>query len=403
MNVRLFQNEPIEHQVAFKRELLETNYKRIYYMLRLLMPVSLIMWVVSFAIQDDLNIQRTNLMLFASSIVLFAVSLKYPLNSSYSDHTSKKIIIYFTYAILLFWGTHLYGFHEDNSLLLLDMVLVIIVIAFMFLVSYQVLAGYYIANIAYLFVVTPYLEGAFNYPPKVVTPILLVVTAFFLSRIIFSQHMERFILEEKVKSRQEDLSSELMLTVEKLYETEQAIRTDVIKTLVKVLEYYDIYTRGHSENVSNLAQKIAQQMRLSNLVQDEVMVCGLVHDIGKIQVPVHILNKPDKLSKEEYEIIKQHSQYGCDMLMESSHLNRIAKIVLHHHEHWDGSGYPYGLKKDDIPIESQVLMVADAWDAMISERIYKKSKSIEEAKTELITHRGKQFSPDVVDAILEIV
>lgn len=403
MKVKLFQNRPSENEEAFKRELLETNYQRVFYTLRVLMPISLIMWGVSFAIQDTAVIQRANFFLFASSTVLFAMSLKYPIGRSYEGQGAKMFIVNFTYMILLIWGTTLFGFHEDSNILLLDMILVIILMAFMLLAEYQVLVGYYIGHIAYLFVATPYLADGFDYPPKVITPVLLVSTMLFLSRIIYRQHMERFLLGEKLKMKQEVLKAELLETIDKLQTTEQSIRTDIIKTLVKVLEYYDLYTRGHSENVSNLAVKIAEKMGLSEIAQDEIMVCGLVHDIGKILIPVDILNKPGKLDPDEYEVIKRHSRFGCDMLMESKHLHRIANIVLHHHEHWDGNGYPHGIKHENIPIESQILMVADTWDAMTSERIYKKAKTPMEAKAELIALSGKQFSPKVVHAFLELI
>ena len=120
------------------------------------------------------------------------------------------VIVNFTYLALLIWGTTLFGFHEDNTILLLDMILVIIVMAFMLLAEYQVLIGFYAGHIAYLFVATPYLADGFDYPPKVITPILLVSTMLFLSRIIYRQHMERFILGEKLKMKQEDLKAELI-------------------------------------------------------------------------------------------------------------------------------------------------------------------------------------------------
>lgn len=403
MKLKLFQNRPNNNQEAFRRELLETNYQRVFYTLRVLMPVSLIMWGVSIAIQDTAVIQRANFFLFASSVVLFVMSFKHPVGRSYEGHGAKMAIVNFTYLVLLIWGTTLHGFHDDNIILLLDMILVIVVMAFMFLAEYQVLIGFYVGHIAYLFIATPYLSDGFDYPPKVITPILLVSTMLFLSRIIYRQHLERFVLGEKLKMRQEDLKAELLVTLDKLQTTEQNIRTDIIKTLVKVLEYYDLYTRGHSENVSSLAVKIAEKMALPESMRDEIMVCGLVHDIGKILIPVHILNKPGKLDPDEYEVIKRHSQFGCDMLMESSHLHRIANIVLHHHEHWDGNGYPHGIKHETIPVESQILMVADTWDAMTSERIYKKAKTPTEAKDELVALRGKQFSPRVVDAFLELI
>ena len=403
MRLNLLRNKPEEYSAHFAESLIELNYQRVYYMLRLLLPVSLVMWVVSLVIGDTEQIQQTNGILFLASAALFLLSFKYPVQVLKDAMYAKKRIVYVTYAVLLYWGTNLYGFQDNNQVLLLDMILVIVVIAFIFVTNYQTIALFYLTNLIYLFAMTPYLEGAMDYLPKIVTPILLAITAFFLSRIIYQQHIERYILQEKLKVKQESLMEELLETLVKLKSTEQDIRTDVIKTLVKVLEYYDQYTRGHSENVSNYALKIAQKMGLDESVQDEIMVCGLVHDIGKILIPVHILNKPGQLDADEYEVIKKHSQYGSDMLMESKHLHHIAKIVLHHHERWDGKGYPNGLRREAIPLESQILMVADTWDAMISERSYKPAKSFEEAKTEMLNLKGKQFPPDIVDIFLTIV
>ena len=285
----------------------------------------------------------------------------------------------------------------------MDMVLAVFVLAFLFITPYQILAAYYGLSIIYLFVFTPYSIVGLSDLPLLMSPILLMVSAFFLSRMLSIQYIERYVMSEQLNENQEGLTSELYRTLEKLRTTEKGISNDIIRTLVKVLEYHDFYTRGHSENVAEYAVKIAKTMGFSQEQMDEILVCGLLHDIGKILIPTDLLNKSTALSPEEFKVIKSHSQYGYEMLIEAKSLKRIAKIVLHHHERWDGNGYPLGLKADEIPIESQILMVADAWDAMISERIYKKAKTTEMGIQEMIRLRGTQFSPHVVDVLIEVM
>jgi HD-GYP domain-containing protein (c-di-GMP phosphodiesterase class II) len=117
-------------------------------------------------------------------------------------------------------------------------------------------------------------------------------------------------------------------------------------------------------------------------------------------IPIEILNKEDKLTASEYELIKEHPVLGSNALSSSSVLKHIAKYVRHHHECWDGRVYPDGIKKDDIPLQSQILCIADAWDAMRSKRTYREPLSYQKALSEIKINRGRQFSPEVTDAFL---
>ncbi|RAK06930.1 PAS domain S-box-containing protein/putative nucleotidyltransferase with HDIG domain [Halanaerobium saccharolyticum] len=178
---------------------------------------------------------------------------------------------------------------------------------------------------------------------------------------------------------------------------------ELISATVKMLEMYDLYTRGHSENVAELAVEIAEAMELEQKRIDDIYWAGLVHDLGKMLIPLEILNKEGKLSKSEYEIIKEHPVLGSNVLESSNSLKQIAKFVRHHHERWDGRGYPDGLKKDEIPLESLILCAADSWDAMRSKRTYRDPLSFNEALTEIKKNRASQFSPKVVDVLLEVL
>lgn len=178
---------------------------------------------------------------------------------------------------------------------------------------------------------------------------------------------------------------------------------ELITSIINIMEMYDIYTKGHSENVAKVASVIAQEMDLPKKIVKDTYWAGLVHDIGKLLIPIEILNKKTKLTDEEYELIQQHPVYGKKALAGSEALKHIAKYVLHHHERWDGEGYPEGLKDNKIPLISQILSVADAWDAMLSKRAYRNPLTKEEAIKEIRENKNSQFSPKVVETFLEIL
>ncbi|MFN6991267.1 MAG: HD-GYP domain-containing protein [Fervidobacterium sp.] len=178
---------------------------------------------------------------------------------------------------------------------------------------------------------------------------------------------------------------------------------DMILTIIRILEYHDPYTKGHSRNVANLSSLLAEKLGLPDSTIKKTYWAGLVHDIGKIVVPSSILNKEGKLTLEEFEVIKKHPVYGHDFLSTSSELRELARYVLHHHERWDGKGYPSGLSGDEIPLISRIITVVDAWDAMTSDRPYRKGLSLEQAKQELFEHSGMQFDPNIVKAFIELI
>ncbi|RAK07487.1 PAS domain S-box-containing protein [Halanaerobium saccharolyticum] len=178
---------------------------------------------------------------------------------------------------------------------------------------------------------------------------------------------------------------------------------ELISAIIKILEIYDPYTRGHSENVAELASAIAEKMGLSRKLITDTYWAGMVHDIGKLLVPVNILNKKGKLNNTEYEIIKNHPVWGSEALSNSASLKHISEYILYHHERWDGKGYPEGLKNEQIPLVAQILSVADSWDAMRSERSYRNPLSQKKALLEIKNNKKSQFAPEVVDAFLELL
>jgi putative nucleotidyltransferase with HDIG domain len=168
------------------------------------------------------------------------------------------------------------------------------------------------------------------------------------------------------------------------------------------VETRDPYTSGHQKRVSNLARVIAQEMGLSKDITDSIRMAGIIHDIGKISVPAEILSKPTKLSNMEFGLIKVHPQTGYDILKEVELPYPIAKTVLQHHERLDGSGYPQGLKGENIILEARVLAVADVVEAMASYRPYRPAKGVDVALEEIEKNKGILYDPEVVEVCLKL-
>lgn len=178
---------------------------------------------------------------------------------------------------------------------------------------------------------------------------------------------------------------------------------DVIESLVEALEAKDSYTRGHSERVADFSYKLAKSLGIRGTKLEQIHIAAHLHDIGKIGVPDRVLNKKGKLSSEDWEHIRKHPTIGYNILKKSNKLKFIAKIVLCHHERWDGNGYPLKLKGDKIPEGSRIIAVSDTIDAMMSKRSYRKALSLEVCKQELIKNKGIMFEPKIVEHAIDIL
>lgn len=172
---------------------------------------------------------------------------------------------------------------------------------------------------------------------------------------------------------------------------------ETLNVLVRAIEASDPYTSGHSLRVSAYAEAIAKQVRLPQGKIDLIKSAALMHDIGKIGIDKSILNKTGKLEKEEFEKIKSHPEIGAAIISDLSYLTNISDIIRHHHERDDGKGYPDGLSHDNIPLETSIMTIADAFDAMTTNRPYRSSLSLESALQEIKNNQGTQFNPDIVD------
>lgn len=182
-----------------------------------------------------------------------------------------------------------------------------------------------------------------------------------------------------------------------------SLKDDIVLSLIRTLELYDQYTGGHSEDVAVFSKMIAEEFKLSDSDIYNVYWAGIVHDIGKIGIDPLIINKPSKLTEDEYLEIKKHSLHGYSILKRSKELKDIAVLVRHHHEWYNGTGYPDGLKQDQIPFLAQILAVADSVSSMATKRPYQKEKTKDAIIKELKLYSGVQFNPEIVTIMINLL
>ncbi|MEK6536806.1 MAG: HD domain-containing phosphohydrolase, partial [Actinomycetota bacterium] len=178
---------------------------------------------------------------------------------------------------------------------------------------------------------------------------------------------------------------------------------ETIRALAAALDAKDSYTASHSEAVKILSVKIAARMRLDAKQGEILEWAGLLHDIGKVAVPDSILNKPGALEPDEWAIIREHPRMGVLVLKEAPQLSTIIPIVLHHHENFDGSGYPIGIAGEGIPLLARIMRVADVYMAMVSARPYRKALSSPEAWIEIEKASGRLFDPTIVEVFERVI
>lgn len=176
-----------------------------------------------------------------------------------------------------------------------------------------------------------------------------------------------------------------------------------VSALSQAIDAKDGFTRGHADRVSRIAGAVARSMGLPEHEIEQIELAALLHDIGKIGVEDRILMKPSRLDSDETELMRRHPIYGASILEPSPALRPLAPIVLAHHENYDGSGYPQGLKGEEIPLGSRIILVSDAYEAMTSDRIYRKAMGHERAMDQLNKYKGVQFDPKVVRALDQLL
>jgi len=186
-----------------------------------------------------------------------------------------------------------------------------------------------------------------------------------------------------------------------LYRQQRELLEGVIRALISSIDAKDPYTCGHSDRVARISVRLAQQMGCENNLVEAIYLSGLLHDIGKIGIDDAVLRKPGKLTDEEYEHIKTHVSVGHKILRDLRKLDEVLPVVLHHHESWDGKGYPGRLGGGEIPFSARIVAVADAYDAMASNRPYRQGMPLEKIEAIFRSGAGQQWDPDIVEALME--
>lgn len=226
-------------------------------------------------------------------------------------------------------------------------------------------------------------EGAMDFIKK---PFVKEVAMQRIQRILELDHLRKHLQSEvEAQTRKVEMMS-----------------LQTVRALANAIDAKDSYTIGHSERVSEYAALIAKELGWDEDETDNLRFKALLHDVGKIGVPDSILNKPTRLSDMEYDVIKTHSGMGADILSTVTVIPGADQVARHHHERYDGKGYPDGLAGENIPFEARIVGVADAYDAMSSDRCYRKALTKEAIRQQLVQGRGTQFDPEILDAFLHI-
>jgi putative nucleotidyltransferase with HDIG domain len=235
--------------------------------------------------------------------------------------------------------------------------------------------------------------GAFDYLMK---PFDLRQVEAVVKRAL--EHHELVVAKQRYENHLEELVEQRTVELDKALNSLEGAYRSTLKALTAALETRDSETHGHSERVVSYSLRLGREYGLNGEQMKSLEFGSLLHDIGKIGVPDSILRKPAKLTEEEWVRMREHPLHGQQILRGIEFLQGAARVVAQHHEKWDGTGYPLGLRAEEIDICARIFAVADAFDAITSDRVYRRGKSYEAASQELDDWAGRQFDPKVVDA-----
>jgi len=256
------------------------------------------------------------------------------------------------------------------------------------------------------------ITSAYSEADILISTIKLGIDGYILKPIDYEQlntilyktvyKIKQFKENQKYKDHLEKLVEEKTLEIQQ-YEKERANNyKDTLYALVKMIDDRDTYTGGHSQRVAKYSKMVAKEMGFNKKSCEDIYQAGILHDIGKIAIPDTILLKPNRLNDLEYKLIQEHVKLGVDILKKIPMFKKLAKYIKAHHERLDGSGYPKGLKGDEILVESQILAISDTFDAMTTNRIYKLKKDLKQSLDELESLKGIFFREDVVKSALKV-
>ena len=240
--------------------------------------------------------------------------------------------------------------------------------------------------------------GANYFLQKPFRPMTLIEA---VSKILENERLRR--QNEELRTKLASYNEQLEKEIEEARLENQKLFMATLTTLTNAIDARDQYTCAHSSSVADLAEQLAAKMGMSSSFQATIKTAGQLHDIGKIAVPENILLKPAKLSKEEFDLIKEHPVQGEKILAPIPEFDTILPAIRNHHERYEGGGYPDNLIGDDIPLIARIISVCDTWDAMRTTRPYRAIMPFEKALSIIIEERNHQFDPDIADTFIEML
>ena len=233
-------------------------------------------------------------------------------------------------------------------------------------------------------------------------PILYFFNAVITIFVMYEYHKSVLYEIDNQKSLKQEISLQKKYAEERAGKLER-FSFETVEAFAKTIDAKDRYTNGHSFRVAEYSVELAKRLGFDEKETDTLKQEALLHDIGKIGVPDAVLNKPGRLNDEEYSAIKLHTMIGKEILSGLEDMHSFEEVAMYHHEKYDGNGYPSGLSGEAIPSHARIVALADAYDAMHSDRIYRKARTFGEIVAEIEKERGKQFDPNYADAFLALL
>ena len=348
------------------------------------------------------DIYTHNIPLLVASIMTFLAGT----GCGYFAHVKKDreiAILFPTFFCAIFMTIYLFTAAGDGSAMLWSLLIPIGMCYFVSVKYGIVLSGYYTVLIAIIFYTPLNAKFGMYYTPMFMTrfPILYACISIFTGMAMIQYHRTALFEIDHANRLTEEVERQTAVVKEQSRKIEQ-MSLQTIHTLANAIDAKDPYTKGHSSRVSRYAQKTATQLGWDTERIKDLEYAALLHDIGKIGVPDSILNNPRKLTDIEFDIIKSHTTIGSNMLKDRILVRMADDVAGSHHERYDGTGYPRGLKGEEISEEARIVAIADAFDAMSSDRIYRKACSTKHIRDELKKGRGKQFDPRFTDVFISL-
>ena len=396
-----FRNYPEENKNKFIEEINNENFYRGKAFSLALVLLGISMYIAN--VDKTIEIFIVYMSLIVGSAVLSVFFFRIPKNLTGKNLYNYKYILYMLLGIfVLYWANIRFSAFPEHFAVTLTFTLIMMIIPVVYYLKWQTFIWLYSINIflstLLLNIINEHTSSTSLYT---IVFINFTIAAFIISRIFYLSKLRNFITENELNKHREYLEELVRKRTEKIEEANKEIRESfdtLIYTLSKVVRMKDAFTSAHQERVSELVVAIAKEMNLKDEKIEALRISALVHDIGKLNLPSGILNKPGKLTEIEKSMIRTHVQHSYDLLKKIRFQFPIHEYVLQHHERLDGSGYPNELKGEEISLEGRILAVVDVVEAMVSHRPYRAAYNLENALDEISNNCGTLYDEKVVKA-----